>query len=251
MSRFPFDNSNLNLPLSEFPYNSRVEATEFQTTLGGVSPSKNYVMVAFRPGFPLQASELNEMQEISNVNSSLTTSMMHYWTIPLQDVLDINMPPTSLPGWLGAIPLFPEKTLSSEEFKYNGDNLVYYSGGIVHAKKGWYYVYMNTSGLKHWIYLNQDLQSPVITPSSQTQYIGFKCSYSYIGPSTDSSLYDNSNTNISSGTPAGANRVTLNILELTLRTNTQENLFSPMVKINSTFTGIAQYINNRPIPTGP
>ena len=43
-------------PLKPTPFKSRTEQH--------LNNSKNYFAVAFKPGFPLQASELNEIQEI-------------------------------------------------------------------------------------------------------------------------------------------------------------------------------------------
>tara|TARA_Y100000310_G_C20614006_1_gene779586 strand:+ start:288 stop:1325 length:1038 start_codon:yes stop_codon:yes gene_type:complete len=58
------------------PFNSRVESElDFE---GGVTP-KNYQFVAFRPGWPLQASELNEMQEHFQMQLTLSIAMMNNW----------------------------------------------------------------------------------------------------------------------------------------------------------------------------
>tara|TARA_B100001094_G_scaffold327115_1_gene384588 strand:+ start:2329 stop:3375 length:1047 start_codon:yes stop_codon:yes gene_type:complete len=70
--------------LGATPYNSRVESQELgwsddnNAELVGAAP-KNYQMVAFRPGFPLQASELNEIQEHMMLQMTLHTTMMHNW----------------------------------------------------------------------------------------------------------------------------------------------------------------------------
>jgi len=70
-------------PLSTDPYNSRVEEQELSwaTNSDGLigRNAKNYQFIGFRPGFPLQASELNEMQEHFQMQMSLYISMMHNW----------------------------------------------------------------------------------------------------------------------------------------------------------------------------
>lgn len=83
----PFFHSHANgsaFALGGGPYNSRVESQELgwsddnTSGLVGASP-KNYQMIAFRPGFPLQASELNEIQEHMMLQMTLHTTMMHNW----------------------------------------------------------------------------------------------------------------------------------------------------------------------------
>jgi hypothetical protein len=67
-------------PLSPSPYFSRVEDKNVIFETGeDVSDFNNYQFVAFRPGFSLQASELNEMQENMQLQMSLSISMMHNW----------------------------------------------------------------------------------------------------------------------------------------------------------------------------
>ena len=66
------------LPLSAEPFNSRVESEiDFEGSAG--TKPKNYQFVAFRPGFPLQGSELNEMQEHFQVQMTLSLNMMNNW----------------------------------------------------------------------------------------------------------------------------------------------------------------------------
>jgi len=62
------------LPLSPSPFYSRKESKD----LSAASP-ENYSMLGFRPGFSLQASELNEIQENFQMQMTLTTTMMHNW----------------------------------------------------------------------------------------------------------------------------------------------------------------------------
>jgi len=75
-----YGGGNPSFPLSVAPYNSRVEGQElvFGDDEIDLVP-KNYQFIAFRPGFPLQASELNEMQEHFQMQLTLSIAMMHNW----------------------------------------------------------------------------------------------------------------------------------------------------------------------------
>lgn len=240
MSSFPFNNPDLDFPLSSPPYNSRIELSE---VLG--ETSKNYVMLGFRPGFPLQASELNEMQEIFYLNSSLYTTMNYYWK-------------DNLPGWLGSFPLYPEAVNPFNNPLGPSTNLIEYTQTgndvTIYANKGWYNVYSRQSGFRHWIYLNEDLESDLITPDTNDLYVGFDISYEQITATMDSTLYDNSSTNLVSGTPAGANRFKINtngddLLLVSAPSPTETTTFSPIVKINSNIVGYSAYLNGYAVPT--
>ena len=65
-------------PLSPNPFFSRVES-ELSFEGGGGTKPKNYQFVAYRPGFPLQASELNEIQEHFQLQMTLNLNMMNNW----------------------------------------------------------------------------------------------------------------------------------------------------------------------------
>ena len=70
---------NPSFPLEVQPLNSRVE-DELTFGNGEVNPNpKNYQFIGFRPGFPLQASELNEIQEHYQMQLTLTINMMNNW----------------------------------------------------------------------------------------------------------------------------------------------------------------------------
>lgn len=66
-------------PLSPSPYYSRTEDQNVDFSGEISDPSKNYQFVSYRPGFSLQASELNEIQENFQMQMSLTIAMMHNW----------------------------------------------------------------------------------------------------------------------------------------------------------------------------
>jgi hypothetical protein len=244
MPTYPYNTFDVNLPLSVLPYNSRVEYFE----ITGDS-AKNYGMVGFRPGFPLQASELNEMQDIFFLNMSMTTTMYNLWM-----TANDGQGTVYSPGWLGTTPLWPEK-FDSEE-KGPTTNLVEYQAVAgspnikLVAKKGWYLVHSRGSGLKHWVYLNVDLTSSEIEPTTSNKYVGFDVTYQSVGASTDPALYDNASTNLVPGSPAGANRIKINIGTSLIVTNiyNESISFSPIAKINSTFVDTILYMNNRPVP---
>lgn len=61
------------LPFSVQPFYSRIE------TQKDINNIKNYYGIAFNPGFPLQASELNEIQEIFYLQQTLTQDMISRW----------------------------------------------------------------------------------------------------------------------------------------------------------------------------
>ena len=139
-----YNGGNPSFPLGVSPYNSRTEDKNV-TFEGNQDTSKNYQFVAYRPGFSLQASELNEMQENMQMQMSLSITMMHNWITSgsghlwqrwdlnspsgeggVGDINNYDSPPNtgigiggvpggghdrnyvvSGPGWRGATPLYP------------------------------------------------------------------------------------------------------------------------------------------------
>lgn len=221
-------------PLSSFPYWSRVALSEIK-----FDQHKNYSLIAFKPGLPLQASELNEMQEILFMNNTLTCVMNASWPIYLSSYTGGT--PIYGPGWRGTTPLYPE--FNNPE---TTTNMVGISGGVFHVRKGWYLVTVPSSGLQHWVYLNTGITANV---PGTTQYIGFSASYVTIKPTDDASLYDNSSgTQIPiTGAPAGADRIQVKI-HPSLVTTDNKNLasFSPIA--NRINTEAVVYMNNVPVP---
>ena len=189
----PFDNGS-HWPFSNSPYSSRTHQHEINPSstespqLG--SPS-NYVLSGFRPGFPLQAAELNEIQDRFYLQQSLTITMMHNWlTSSVSHMWDSlvgggsqnldsstrgigdgeaagsEATAVSAPGWRGITPLYPFAISSSLD--QNGGNwadrqvAVSDSGGNLQIRfnPGWYLTELfdidNTdpdhrNGLKYWI----------------------------------------------------------------------------------------------------
>ena len=174
-SMLPFNWENASSPLDDTPYNSRLAEHQIrpQTELPQETNASNYVLLGFRPGLPLQAAELNEIQENFFMQQSLTTTMTHNWItsgIPFRWGSDPNFYPNGIesiggtdtdgaieqgipgeehtvvsgPGWKGTTPLFPFK---NPDIDYEGEPeegseliLVTPSGSNINIefKEGWY-----------------------------------------------------------------------------------------------------------------
>lgn len=232
MPGFPFDIgvTGNEFPLSGNPYWSRVTISQIR----GIT-FNNYVFLGFKPGFPLQASELNEIQEINAMNETLTHAMNHSWA---SKITGLNV---YGPAWNGTTPLYPE---------YDGinttTNLVGITGNSVHIRSGWYLVTVKSSNMKHWVYL------PVGYTAGSTgavgNELGFLVTYNTVKPAEDPSLYDNS-----SGTtiptvvaPAGADRIKVVLSNPIWVMNGQTANFSPILKINT--GGSLLFMNNVLVP---
>jgi len=188
-------------PLKSTPFRSRIEAQ--------VDAAKNYYAVAFKPGFPLQASELNEIQEIFYVQSTLNKGLV-------------------LGGWSGPVPWNGTTPL-------NKGSITMGLSGPVTIGAGWYHV-MDTQfngGFGVWIYNDQDRSlTPVHQETSSTSpKYGFKvkpvtveCSNTNTpGTNEDSTLQDQSNFNVIGG-PCGAARLKLEITGVGSTAGTDEFL---------------------------
>jgi hypothetical protein len=210
--KYPFNKT----PLSEFPFNSRV----FENEILG-STAANYVLVAFRPGQALQASELNEIQENYYKDLTLHSILMRNWI----GVTGSNFGPS----WTGAVPL---QTTSCSL-----DNST--TTTTITVKKDWYLI--DDSGFKFWIYNNQELQQ-----SNPEQFTGIIIETEYVTPTEDLNLNDNSGGSIGSAIP-GADRYQINITGIT----TGSTLTAPNIKIFAkNDNGTHKYLNGVNIPTG-
>lgn len=116
-------------PLKDPPFNSRVRDQ--------IDSAKNYYMLGFKPGFPLQAQELNELQEIFYIQQTLTLSLISNWSTDTltAEAKDLNGAP-----WNGCTPLSP--------------SLVTKSGTNITFNAGWYLLKKPefASGLGIWVY---------------------------------------------------------------------------------------------------
>lgn len=235
MSDYPFKlgaNGN-SLPLSGNPYWSRVTLFEIQQT------PKNYCLLAFKPGLPLQASELNEIQEIQLMENTLYAAMYSSWP----DTVGPEGGVAYGPGWNGTTPLYPIRDMDNTTVNMVGFTGLGVSGNI-EIKKGWYLVTLRSSGLKHWVYLDQDYLVPGPSGIAYPAYLGFTASYETIKPTNDPSLYDNSNgTNIVAGSPAGADRIQVKISSPFWTSDKNTTNFSPMAKKQNAGDAVL-YMNN-------
>lgn len=222
-ANYPFERgvTGNELPLNSNPYFSRTTLFNFRG-----ATAKNYVMLGFKPGLPLQASELNEMQEIEAVNQTLTATMINSWPVFAPSHTETVI---YGPGWSGSTPIEP-----------NG--LVTYNNNGFTANPGWYLIRVPLSGLKHWAYLNTTFG----TRGNVGQKVGFFVDYQIVKPATDPSLYDNSSgtETITPGAPAGADRIHIKIYGITA--NQGATNFSPIAQINSDG---AFYMNNVAVPS--
>jgi|19_taG_2_1085344.scaffolds.fasta_scaffold36809_2 hypothetical protein len=262
-------------PLADDPYYSRVQPSELDRDLeeGG---SKNYKMVAFRPGVALQASELNEIQENFAMQMTLTMNMYHNWiTSGVPSYWGSGLDPTitsignggigdaaiSAPGWQGTTPLFPfESPHNVGQFTKLVDVSVSSNASSVNItfRKGWYLGEIrgddtseDVTGLKYWIYLNSEdmdnrytLTNIPLTDANMI-YVGFKLSKSHPGASDDEDLFDNSNglININQSSP-GANRLKIELSIANYASGLGDsNEISKVLKINSQDRTI-RYMNN-------
>lgn len=192
-------------PLNQDPYNSRL-----QTQIEAV---KNYFMVAFKPGFPLQASELNEIQEIFYIQQTLTQSMFSSWHT--KDYLEQDGAGMLATPWNGCTPLSPSLII------HNTDN----NKITITADAGWYLTKQTDTngGFGVWVY------NPTIVVLLTDYYSGSASSldgdYGMIikqvsvncttnsSPvaNEDRSLQDSSNINVING-PCGAARLKIEII---------------------------------------
>lgn len=175
-------------PLSQYPYNSRTGMNEFDPN----NPSKNYVLHGFKPGHALQASELNEIQENYYKNLTLYNILLKNWFFLGQMVAGNSNLPIRGPSWIGAVPLHP--------------NMIQITATTILMQKGWYLV-DDSSGLKFWIYNNDDRSLGSIPGSG---IVGINIERKYITELDDSNLYDNSNGYYDSSLSSGADRFQLN-----------------------------------------
>lgn len=182
-----------NLPLADLPYNSRI-TSEYG------SENKNYYMLAFNPGYALQASELNEIQELFFMNQSLSVRMNKNWKIAGFDY----------PYWEGLVPLSPAGITTSTPSTTGVQATV-----SVTIKPGWFLWTDRTSKLNFWIYSNTSYTKTFTTTNSGTQIIGFDinkktitcCPTSTCSDTQDSTLRDNSSGDPDTTLSCGASRL--------------------------------------------
>ena len=162
MALTPLNTASNSFPLNKTPYHSRVSTH--------AEAGKNYSMLAFNPGYALQAAELNEIQELFFVNQNLTQRMNANW-------IRINSGQTTAftaPFWEGLIPLNPDYvsvTLISPinsaivEFTYT-------------LSQGWYLYTDSLSKMSFWIWNPTTFGSTNVI-SNNTAYFGISVTTEY------------------------------------------------------------------------
>lgn len=172
-------------PLEKGPFYSRI------STQLSADPVKNYYAIAFNPGYPLQASELNELQELFFLNTTLSNRFSSIW----------QASGSSSPYWNGMIPLDPSYIELSNVTNTSGSWT-----GTISISEGWYIWNNPNSNLGFWIYLDSTIIDTFSIPNDSTRYIGFTvldeiiscCSSSTCSENQDEDIRDNS-----SGFPGG------------------------------------------------
>jgi len=199
------------LPLSSSPYFSRINGN-YDTTFGG---PKNYYLIGFKPGFPLQASELNELQEQFYLQQTLTNTCISNW----QD--------KGMPFWPGATPLDPNY------FTISGTGTT----RTVTITPGWFYVNIptstSTSGFGIWIWNKNTFSSSINFPSAAingTQYGLYLDVFTAVDYTADTNLSDNSGGGSSIKT-SGADRIRINVIGYSEDATATANNFFPIFKV--------------------
>ena len=213
---FPFSN----LPLKVSPYYSRVS----DLTANSTTPY-NYPLIAFTPGYALQASELNEIQETFYLQQSLTQGMFANW--PLTGEVGIVGANLKYPMWNGAVP-------------YNS-NSVTFTNGIVTIKAGWYLVTVGNS-LKYWLYNQNDLT----TAATTGERIGFNLTFEFIpcseSQSAEGYVFTDNSAGYNNGNSCGAHRYKV-IINNSLEVGSNPSRpIAELVTVGA--TTVCQYLNN-------
>jgi hypothetical protein len=214
-------------PLKNDPYRSRVNSQ--------IYASKNYYGLAFKAGYPLQASELNEIQEIFYTQSTLSTTLQGQgWT--------------SGAPWTGVTPFSPSMISTS------GTSTITAVGAT-----GWYFIQKQeiNGGIGVWVYndAQRTLLSSYSGAAGTTGYYGFNVKPSVVycttlnpaGATQDRTLQDSHNMNIING-PCGADRLKLEIVGVGFTggaTGATGIWFAPLINAGlSGSSGTIRYGNN-------
>lgn len=229
------------LPLDDVPYYSRI--TEQYGT-----ENKNYYMLGFNPGYALQASELNELQELFFLNQSLNTRMTGFWSTYA----------TAPKIWNGLIPVDPRPPLATADASNLGTislTTPTYASDVANfnlfMRPGWFYWVDTDSKLGFWVYINKTITNkPYATTvianesgvaATYTNYVGFVgtkkiitcCPSADCSGDKDATLRDNSSGSSETAYfTCGASR--LQILfenDPVIRTGTSDVNFYPIYKI--------------------
>lgn len=257
MSLKPFSQDQ-GTPLSPGPYFSRISTQEF--TDPASNPPDNYVLVGFRPGYALQAAELNEIQEKFYLQQTLMATMISNWS-GLGDPFG--------PGW-GQNDAEPQAGDGGAKER-NGltplsPSMISVNGNTITFSQGWYLTQIpkfDTSveggedkeiNFKVWIYSSEDLTADISgAAGAGGTYLGFDIVQEFITEEEDPGLGDPSNA--VANTIPGATRYKLSVngivqntgggfVNITKASNDQEK--TPFaVKVSSDGNGIIRFLNGR------
>lgn len=197
-----------------------------------ISRPVNYFITGFKPGFALQASELNELQEQFYVQQTLSNRCIFNW---LSDTTVSRKP-----FWEGCTPLATNLVSIT-----NNTNSITFT-----FSAGWYYLNDKTytsenikvnSGFGIWIYNSQATSTTIektsVQASSNPSKLGFVYVKDYISSSDDETLNDNANsTNVLMSVP-GADRI--QIKNLGAAVYSTQTLFSEICNISRSGTSAA------------
>jgi len=170
------------LPLTDGPFNSRISS---QYSDGAtVNTNKNYYAIAFNPGYALQASELNEIQELFFLNQNLTQRSNATW----------QSQGYKIPFWEGLIPLNPTNVSISNVVEGSSTSTFFVS-----VPNSWYLWTEATSKMSFWVYKDQSSSSNVKSFSvgnGQTIYIGYNTQRALIDCCPNDNCSENSDDTI-------------------------------------------------------
>lgn len=191
-----------------------------------ISRPVNYVLTGFKPGYALQASELNELQEQFYLQQTLSNKCLFNWLSSTNTV----------PFWNGATPFLPGQftaTNNSSSIKFT-------------FSSGWCYLtdktytsnnVMVNSGMGFWCYINTNIEfnlskSSISTSPSSPTKVGLTYALNTINALDDGTLYDNSNANNVLMSIPGADRILIE--NFNLEQFSSQTIFSDVCTIINT-----------------
>ena len=207
------------LPLTEAPYYSRMSTN--------IDNDKNYYLTAFNPGYALQASELNEIQELFFTNLNLTQRMNYNWANAGYKV----------PFWSGCIPLNPNSVRVTASTTSNSSSTF-----TLTVENDWYLWTEKNSNMSFWIYNDLPTTSFNFTTTvgvASTEYVGFSISNETINccqaatceSTQDSNLRDNSSGFSDTYYTCGASRKKATMSDVIILQATTASTFFPLIKV--------------------
>jgi hypothetical protein len=192
-----------------------------------ISRPVNYILTGFKPGYALQASELNELQEQFYLQQTLSNRCVFNW---------LSSTNNRVPFWNGTTPFSPGQFTASN----NGSSIAFT------LSAGWCYIMDKTytsnsisvnSGMGYWCYNDTDIslsisKSAISTVSSAPTRIGLIYDTTTVNALDDGTLYDNSNSNNVLMSIPGADRILIE--NFSLAQFSSQTLFSDICTVLNT-----------------